>query len=77
MALSFMQVSKKPAVRYVVAPALVAGIGALKEYTDPSRGGVRSWADMNANLAGIGSAIVIDSLIRFAIVPTVKKIFLE
>jgi len=71
---SLMQVSDNIYVRYLAAPAVAAGIGFVKELTDPYHGGVRSNADMKANLIGIGSAILLDSLFRYIIIPEIKKL---
>jgi hypothetical protein len=71
---SFMQVSDNPYIRYGLVPAVVAGIGFVKELTDPYHGGVKSNADMNANLIGIGSALILDSLFRCVIIPEIKKL---
>jgi len=71
---SLMQVSDNPYIRYGLVPVVAASVGFVKELTDPMHGGVRSNADMNANLIGVGSALLIDSLFRFIIIPEIKKI---
>jgi len=71
---SLLQVSDNPYTRYGLMPIVVAGIGFAKELTDPYHGGVKSNADMKANLIGIGSALILDSLFRFVIIPEIRKL---
>jgi len=71
---SLMQVSDNIYIRYLVVPVIAASVGFVKELTDPYHGGVKSNADMNANLIGVGSAILIDSLFRYIIIPEIKKL---
>lgn len=68
---SGMIISQNNFQRYVLSPGLSFGIGYAKERTDKRY----NTLDIKADLVGIGSALVIDSVFRFGIIPVCKKIF--
>lgn len=51
--------------RYILSPGLTFGIGWAKEMTDDRYNNL----DIQADLIGIGSALVIDSVFRYVIFP--------